>query len=102
MMRKKIILVIAAVIFLAVLAVVFGWLQATRSNSNVGGLKSGPQISVEPEFYDLGTVIYGEVARHSFTVKNTGAEPLEIFRLSTSCGCTQAEMKDGPPRIAAR
>ena len=46
-------------------------------------------------------MIYGEVARHSFTVKNTGAEPLEIFRLSTSCGCTQAEMKDGQTVIAA-
>ena len=101
MARKKIIPVVIAVVFLAAVGAVFVWYQSANSNGFWQNLAtSGSQIVVEPEFYDLGTVIYGEVARHSFNVNNTGDEPLEILRLSTSCGCTQAAMKDDQAVIA--
>ncbi len=48
-------------------------------------------VGVHPDKLDLGTVIYGEVARTEFTLTNFTSEPLKITRVSTSCGCTKAE-----------
>lgn len=50
----------------------------------------GPKIEITPAFYNLGTVVYGQVAKYNFTATNRGSAPLEIIRLSTSCGCTKA------------
>jgi len=62
--------------------------------SNKSTLINGPKIEVGPQFYDLGDVVYGDIAKHTFTVKNIGDKPLEILRLSTSCGCTSAEIAE--------
>jgi rhodanese-related sulfurtransferase len=49
-------------------------------------------VSVTPEIGELGTVIYGEVPLTEFTLTNFTPNPLTITRLSTSCGCTKAEI----------
>ena len=54
------------------------------------GVADAPSIQVTPASYDFGAVIYGDVATHTLRVTNTGAAPLIIQRLSTSCGCTKA------------
>ena len=54
----------------------------------------GPSIKIEPDNYDLGTVIYGDVPERIFKVSNLGTEPLEILKLSTSCGCTKASIAE--------
>ncbi|MEK7072143.1 MAG: DUF1573 domain-containing protein [Patescibacteria group bacterium] len=55
---------------------------------------SGPAINITPQTYDLGTVVYGDVAKHIFTIKNVGDKPLEILKLATSCGCTKVSVAD--------
>ncbi|KKR71774.1 MAG: Rhodanese domain protein [Microgenomates group bacterium GW2011_GWC1_41_8] len=50
-------------------------------------------IVITPETQDLGTVIYGDVAKTEFTLTNFTPDPVEITNVSTSCGCTQAEVE---------
>lgn len=50
-------------------------------------------LEVDPSSFDLGTVVYGEVAEKTFKLRNTGSNPLEILKVSTSCGCTQASVQ---------
>lgn len=53
---------------------------------------SPPRIEVIPASYDFGTIPYRAVGK-KFTVKNIGESPLRITGLSTSCGCTRAEIE---------
>jgi hypothetical protein len=55
--------------------------------------KSGPRIEIEPSDHDFGGVKPNQELLHVFTVSNVGTEPLEIRRISTSCGCTAAIAK---------
>jgi hypothetical protein len=50
----------------------------------------GARLSIEPEEHDFGSVRQDEKLVHEFTIVNSGTEPLEIRRISTSCGCTAA------------
>jgi len=59
-----------------------------------------PKIELEADKYDFGIVKLTDMVSHDFLIKNTGSLPLEIQRLSTSCGCTSAEMLDDIKTIA--
>lgn len=83
--KFKIILGFGAI--LALLAVV-GYLRAMPSQNSV----DGPRIQVEPTTFDFGRVETGRVVEHRFAVENIGSKVLEITRVSTSCGCTSAEV----------
>lgn len=74
--------------------------NASSSNQNTGNTVSGPSIKVTPSSYDLGRVKYGDVAQKTFTIENSGKEPLEILRVSTSCGCTKASVAEEDKIIA--
>lgn len=55
----------------------------------------GPRISVDKEKYDFGTIPRkGGIVSTEFTIKNSGTENLITSSISTSCGCTSAEIKD--------
>ena len=43
-------------------------------------------------YYDLGTVAKGELAIADLPVRNLGDSPLEVEAISTSCGCTTAQL----------
>jgi len=108
---NKIVLIFAIILVLGG-AILYGYLKTPDQgslNNNLGirgpGIPAdetskGPIIEVTPSSYDLGTVIYGEVAEHTFVVKNLGSQPLEILRLSTSCGCTKATIAEEDKVIA--
>lgn len=64
------------------------------------GVASASGMEVNPAFYNFGKVVYGEIAEKKFYIKNTGNENLEILKVSTSCGCTKAEMDNGVKLIA--
>lgn len=54
---------------------------------------TGAHITFDRTFYDFGTIAqFGGIVQTTFTVSNTGRETLEIGTLSTSCGCTSAEI----------
>jgi rhodanese-related sulfurtransferase len=51
------------------------------------------EVAMTPDNQDLGTVIYGDVPIATFTLTNFTPLPLKITRVSTSCGCTSAEVE---------
>lgn len=59
-----------------------------------------PRIAIEPSTFDWGEVPNDQPVTQSFAVRNTGGGSLEIQGLSTSCGCTTAEI--GQRRLAPR
>lgn len=109
MKNKRIIGLIILIIVISVIIVIYSYTTAPEGTEqkfshNINGSEisaiKGPAIEATPDSYDLGTVIYGEVVSHTFTVKNLGDEPLEILRLSTSCGCTNATIAEEDKIIA--
>jgi len=53
-----------------------------------------PRIELSTKFFDLGDINPDEGNRvETFSVKNTGDAPLNIISVSTSCGCTEAEVE---------
>lgn len=47
-------------------------------------------IFIQPKTKDLGTVIYGDVAKTTFDLTNNTKETVKITKVTTSCGCTKA------------
>jgi hypothetical protein len=48
-------------------------------------------LEISPTTQDLGQVRFGDVAQTSFAILNTTSRLVNLTRLSTSCGCTQAQ-----------
>lgn len=46
--------------------------------------------------YDFGKVKEGDTVKHVFKVKNTGEEPLMIFKVKGSCDCMAAFYSEEP------
>ena len=74
------------------------WFLQTSSKGNVGGNNSGTiytkgTLSADESSFNFGNVSMaaGKVS-HNFKVKNTGAEPVSITKVYTSCMCTQANL----------
>ena len=53
--------------------------------------KTKQLVYVQPAVHNFGTVIYGDVVTTTFTLTNFTPDPLEITKVSTSCGCTSAQ-----------
>jgi len=62
-----------------------GGINAYREQNN--------EVVVTPDNQDLGTVIYGDVPTANFTLTNFTPLPVKVTRVSTSCGCTTAEVE---------
>jgi hypothetical protein len=52
-----------------------------------------PDIAVTTTRLDLGPVKQGEVVTAETAVRNTGKSELKIEAVSTSCGCTSAQIQ---------
>jgi len=50
-------------------------------------------VLIQPATQDLGTVVFGDVAKTTFTLANNTPNPLNITKVSTSCGCTSATVE---------
>lgn len=57
-----------------------------------------PDLVLSDTEVDLGEVVNGEVLTIEIPIQNTGNKELVIEAVTTSCGCTSAEVK--PTRIA--
>lgn len=49
-----------------------------------------PDLQIDSKTFDFGEVLQGDEVRHVFKFVNAGDEPLIIFRIRSSCGCTAA------------
>lgn len=63
-------------------------------NNLIGGINAYREshygIFMHPNIRDLGTVIYGDVAKTTFDLTNNTKEIIKITKVTTSCGCTKA------------
>ncbi|RQW82980.1 MAG: DUF1573 domain-containing protein [Geobacter sp.] len=55
---------------------------------------AGPQLTFDKAVYDFRTVAQGKTVVHSFTFRNTGDATGTITRVSSSCGCTVADVSN--------
>lgn len=53
-------------------------------------------VSVKEMEFDFGTIPQGKPVYHFFEVKNTGATPLMLDNIQTTCGCTTPEWSKEP------
>lgn len=79
---------VIAVVFIAIIAAVALFSFVSLDGAVTGGV---PSIEVNPKSYDFGT-IPKEAISHTFSITNTGTAALQINKVSTSCGCTTAEI----------
>lgn len=54
--------------------------------------RAAPEIAFDRTTHEFGTRRSVETVRTTFTVRNTGDDPLEIVNVKTSCGCTAASL----------
>ncbi len=52
-----------------------------------------PDIEIAAKRYDFGKVKQGEVVTAEIALRNTGKKELKIEVVSTSCGCTSAQVE---------
>ena len=77
-----------AILSLSILtAVVFGFGNAALAQPEVT-TTSKAVISIDKDVHDYGTIEQGANGECTFTVTNTGTEPLIISLCKGSCGCT--------------
>lgn len=50
----------------------------------------------DPQYFDFGVIIQGEVVVHTFKFKNTGNADLIIRSTSSTCGCTVSSFTKKP------
>ena len=69
-------------------ALCFAFLAGSAQDNTkpVGG--TGPMITFDKEVHDYGTIAYGGNGECTFTVTNTGDQPLILTNCKGSCGCT--------------
>ena len=48
-------------------------------------------IEFENDEYNFGTVVDGDMVKHTFKFTNTGDKNLVLFDVKTTCGCTVPE-----------
>lgn len=51
-----------------------------------------PEIVLDADAFEFGEVVNGVIAEKDLTITNNGGAPLIIEEVSTSCGCTTAEV----------
>jgi len=89
---NKFILIGVALVIVLVLGYLLG--AAGNNPSDKKENKLPGKLSVTEDYYDFGVVGLDKVS-HTYTIKNIGQGPLNIAKVSTSCGCTTAQIKVG-------
>lgn len=51
-----------------------------------------PKVEVKSTFFDLGEMKVSDQKKYEFTIKNVGRKPLQLFDISSSCGCTVGQI----------
>jgi len=78
-------------IFTVVIILVLGAVGAYGCSS--ASSKTPGTIEVSPREWDFGPIPPDSPVRHNFTVRNVGQGVLRILGVTTSCGCTKAEVE---------
>ncbi len=54
--------------------------------------KGPPRLQLSQSLHDFGTIKSTDKVETIVSVRNTGGQPLEILSVTTSCGCTKAQL----------
>jgi hypothetical protein len=71
-----------------------GGQDTPEGEQRAAALASGPQADVAQPSHDFGRVTEGDKLTHVFTLSNGGDAPLVVDKVTTSCGCTAAVIKE--------
>ena len=89
---KSIYWIIGSFIVLAVIAIGFVAFRESQGLVKVAtyGIDavSKPKATVVSSLTDLGKMKVTDEKKAEFTLENTGDKPLQLFRITSSCGCT--------------
>ena len=76
-----------------VLTGLMGWLVLQPANpKRAPKTEPKPKLIVGHDSHDFGSVMVGAKVSHPYIVRNAGATPLVISKISTTCGCTVARV----------
>ncbi len=76
-----------------VLAGLMGWLVLQPANpKRAPETESKPKLIIGHDSHDFGSVMVGAKVSHPYIIRNAGATPLVISKISTTCGCTVARV----------
>lgn len=91
-------LVIVVVIFTLVVVVGSYFLISGNNRSETKIIsysqsdKEKPKVEIKTTSSDMGTMKVSEQNYADFVIKNSGQKPLQLFNISSSCGCTVAQI----------
>lgn len=66
--------------------------QQTRDEA----MKNTTTVQLIDSAFDFGTIAQGEKVEYNYRFKNTGTNPLIIFKAEATCGCTIPEKPEKP------
>jgi hypothetical protein len=80
--------------FILGLAIIVLAMSFVMKKSKLAASMNSPQLYFQEMKHDFGKVPQGPQLQYNFKFKNTGAQPLIIDHVQTSCGCTGATIGD--------
>ncbi len=60
----------------------------------IGQEKTGPRLKCSTEIFDFGYVPQGVTVSHTYWLRNSGTETVNIKQIKPNCGCTQVPPTD--------
>ncbi len=82
--------ILSVFVIIAVLAIGYALGKGGQGKSELPLLPG--RLAIEEDYYNFGTVGLDNIS-HTYVIKNVGEGPLNIAKVSTSCGCTTARIK---------
>lgn len=94
----KIILGLVVLFTVAALVLIFAFSAKEQKNSSaITSYKATdsqrPKVKSESYFQDLGKIKVSQEKSAVFYLTNTGSKPLQLFNISSSCGCTVGQIE---------
>ncbi len=66
--------------------------QEVKVASYTSSSKDKPKVEVKTTYFDLGKMKVSEQKTAEFSLKNAGNKPLQLFDITSSCGCTVGQI----------
>jgi len=95
-MNKIFISILIVIVFIGILA----WLGDSASSKDKVSAPSALIVEDGLKTYNFGTISMGKgKVSHSFKIRNSGNEVMQMERMYTSCMCTSASLTKGDDRF---
>ncbi|MDP3733421.1 MAG: DUF1573 domain-containing protein [Candidatus Daviesbacteria bacterium] len=93
MIDKKIVIGIILISLIILGGGIFLLSQTTSTKPQNATLSQNVKIEAPEKTFDWGMIKYsGDKVTKTFTIKNTGSDPLKLYNIKTSCACTSANL----------